>query len=87
MFQAWGNTPENFEVGTAGETLLQLASRWLASTGQDILAKAECDRYLGIPSLDHSTGLPKYERDRYEISLEPDPLPSLPTIKFKGNKE
>ncbi len=72
LFQSWGNTPENFAAGTTGEKLLQLASRWLASAGQDLLTKAEIARYLGIPSLDNSTGLPKYERDRDVLILSRD---------------
>ena len=86
LFQAWGNTPENFEVGTAGEKLLQLASRWLASTGQDIFAKAEIDRYLGIPSLDHSTGLPKYERDGDVLILSRDNQAIPWHYTIKGSK-
>lgn len=63
LFQAWGNTPEQFKPETSGAKLLKLASRWLASEGKDRSAKAECDRYLGIPPTDPSTGLPKLEAD------------------------
>ena len=63
LFQAWGNTPEQFESGTSGENLLKMASRWLTSEGKDTFAKAECDRYLGIPETDQTMGLPKLEKD------------------------
>lgn len=72
LFQAWGNTPEQFEAETGGAKLLQLASRWLASSGRDIFAKTECDRYLGIPAVDIATGLPKLEQDEDVLILSRD---------------
>ncbi|MEM8779970.1 MAG: PhoD-like phosphatase, partial [Cyanobacteria bacterium P01_G01_bin.49] len=72
LFQAWGNTPEHFEPGTPGEKLLQMASRWLMSEGKDTVAKAECDRYLGIPETDQTTGLPKLEKDEDVLILARD---------------
>ena len=72
LFQAWGNTPELFEADRPGERLLELASGWFASQGQDSFAKTECDRYLGIPNLDRSTGLPQLERDEDVLILARD---------------
>ncbi len=72
LFQAWGNTPERFAAGTAGEELLQLASQWLISKGQDFWAKTQCDRYLGIPLTDTSTGLPQLEEDEDVLILSRD---------------
>jgi hypothetical protein len=72
LFQAWGNTPQHFEPGTAGAKLLQQASIWLASEGQDTLAKQECDRFLGLPAIDKSTGLPQYEPDEDVLILSRD---------------
>lgn len=72
LFQAWGNTPEKFEVGTEGERLLQQASRWLTSAGKDLSAKQECDLYLGIPLADKATGLPKLELDEANLILSRD---------------
>lgn len=72
LFQAWGNTPEQFAVGTAGAKLLQLASDWLASAGQDSDLKAQCDRYLGIPQNDITTGLPLLEADQDVLILARD---------------
>ena len=71
IFQAWGNTPQHFAPGTGGEKLLQLASRWLQSEGQDLAAKAECDRYLGIP-VNNATGLPQLEPDEDVVVLARD---------------
>jgi hypothetical protein len=64
IFQAWGNTPQHFIPGSNGAKLLQVATRWLASSGQDSQAKAECDRYLGIPANDPITNLPQYQPDQ-----------------------
>ena len=72
LFQAWGNTPEQFASETGGDKLLQLASRWLASGGKDTWAKTECDRYLGIPGIDTATGLPKLEQDKDVLILSRD---------------
>jgi hypothetical protein len=72
LFQAWGNTPEYFAEGTRGEQLLQLASLWLASQGKDDVTKTECDRYLGIPAVDESTGLPQLEQDEDVLILSRD---------------
>ena len=69
IFQAWGNTPHHFTPGSEGAKLLQLASQWLGSQGQDLQAKAECDRYLGIPNNDPRTKLPQYQSDQDVLIL------------------
>lgn len=72
LFQAWGNTPEQFEKDTKGRKLLQAASTWLASQGKDLAAKSKCDRYLGIPPINSSTGLPKLQQDEDVLILARD---------------
>ncbi|MCC0178697.1 PhoD-like phosphatase [Waterburya agarophytonicola K14] len=72
LFQAWGNTPQHFEPGKPGKKLLHYASQWLASQGKDELAKLECDRYLGIPATDASTGKPQLESDENVMILARD---------------
>ncbi|MBE9044722.1 PhoD-like phosphatase [Pleurocapsales cyanobacterium LEGE 10410] len=72
IFQAWGNTPQHFASGTGGERLLQLASEWLQSEGKDLSAKAQCDRYLGIPATDTATGLPQLQQDQDVMILARD---------------
>lgn len=72
LFQAWGNTPEHFALGTGGARLIELAVKWLASEGEDQAAKAECDRYLGIPVNDRLTHLPKLEKDEDVLILSRD---------------
>ena len=72
LFQAWGNTPEQFALGTAGAKLLQQAGLWLTSAGNDLAAKTECDRYLGIPLTESTTGLPQYALDEDTLVLTRD---------------
>ena len=72
LFQAWGNTPEQFAAGTGGEKLLQLASRWLASAGKDLLVKTKCDRYLGIPGVERATRAPQLKQDEDVLILSRD---------------
>jgi hypothetical protein len=72
LFQAWGNTPQHFEPGTGGDKLLQLTSIWCASAGQDESSKTECDRYLGIPGNNPTTGLPQLEADEDVLILARD---------------
>ena len=74
LFQAWGNTPQHFAGGTRGDKLLQLASDWCASKGQDELIKTECDRYLGIPQNNPATGLPQFKSDQNVLIFERDSL-------------
>ncbi|MEM7591903.1 MAG: PhoD-like phosphatase [Cyanobacteria bacterium P01_A01_bin.83] len=70
IFQGWGNTPQHFAPGTAGEKLLSLAAQWFESQGQDHSVKAQCDRYLGIP-LDTPEGeLPEYQLDQDVLILK-----------------
>jgi hypothetical protein len=82
IFQAWGNTPYHFTPGSNGAKLLQAASQWLGSQGQDLQAKAKCDRYLGIPHDDPRTKLPQYQSDQNVLILakEPEAIPWHYTI-------
>jgi hypothetical protein len=69
LFQAWGNTPEQFAAGQPGEKLLQAAEQWSISAGNDEKAWHEIGEYLGMPDLDPQTGLPKFKRDREVLIL------------------
>ena len=73
LFQAWGNTPQHFEPETGGN-ILDLASKWCASKGLDESIKTKCDRYLGIPENDASTGLPKLKADGDVLIFDRDSL-------------
>ena len=51
LFQAWGNTPEQFEQGEAGWTLLQATELWSLSAGTDSKQEAEITKRIGLPNL------------------------------------
>ncbi|PSO72819.1 MAG: PhoD-like phosphatase [Cyanobacteria bacterium QS_1_48_34] len=72
VFQAWGNTPEQFMPGQPGEKLLQAAETWSASAGTDGTAWEEIAKHLGIPPIDPQTGLPKLKRDGDVFILDRD---------------
>jgi hypothetical protein len=72
VFQAWGNTPDQFMAGQSGEKLLQAAQNWSASGGQDKFASEEISKYVGIPPLDAKTGLPKLKLDGEVLILDGD---------------
>lgn len=76
LFQAWGNTPEQFEAGTSGAALLYATQQWSHSAGQDQAAEATISRYLGLPKLDPHTGLPEFiqEKDVWILARSPQAL-------------
>ncbi|MBW4673553.1 MAG: PhoD-like phosphatase [Desmonostoc geniculatum HA4340-LM1] len=63
VFQGWGNTPGQFEIGQPGEKLLAAAQTWSASQGTDTKADEAIARYVGMPPNDPHTGLPLLVRD------------------------
>ncbi len=63
LFQGWGNTPEQFELGERGEKFLKAAQKWSASQGKDQEINQQLAAYLGIPPLDPESGLAEYQRD------------------------
>jgi hypothetical protein len=74
IFQAWGNTPEQFLSGTKGDKLLQAAEQWkgVNSAARSIIAK-----HLGI-GVDH---LPFKDEDKKELFHGQDVLDWHYTIK------
>ena len=72
IFQAWGNTPEQFTEGQSGEKLLLAAQKWSASRGTDENAWQEIARYLGMPPIDIQTGRPKFKQDEDVLILARD---------------
>jgi hypothetical protein len=72
VFQAWGNTPDQFKDGQAGEKLLEAAKKWSASAGTDQLACENIAQYLGLPPLEAETNLPKLKLDEDVLVLERD---------------
>lgn len=72
VFQAWGNTPAQFEGGKAGDKLLTTAEKWSESAGSDASAWEEAALYLGIPRIDIETNLPKFKLDEDVLILDRD---------------
>lgn len=73
VFQAWGNTPEQFEPEESGGKLLAAAATWSASEGTDQKAKAAIGRYIGLPPSDFQTGMPRFIRDGTVLILDRHP--------------
>ena len=49
IFQAWGNTPEQFRPSKPGHALLEAAVAWSASQGTDATARANLNALVSIP--------------------------------------
>ncbi|ABA22072.1 conserved hypothetical protein [Trichormus variabilis ATCC 29413] len=73
VFQAWGNTPEQFTSGQSGEKLLAAAENWSASAGEDMEADQAIARYVGMPSCNPNTGLPNFVLEDGVFILERHP--------------
>ncbi|HSF74492.1 MAG TPA: PhoD-like phosphatase, partial [Microcoleus sp.] len=72
VFQAWGNTPAQFDREKPGDKLLRTAEKWSNSAGTDVSAWEEAASYLGIPGLDPKTHLPKLKLDEDVFILDRD---------------
>lgn len=72
VFQAWGNTPTQFDPGKVGNKLLRSATKWSKSAGTDNLAWENVAKYLGMPRIDIETGLPKFKLDEDVLILDRD---------------
>ena len=70
IFQAWGNTPQQFEAGKTGEILLQAAEVWSASAGTNQLAESAISQCLGLPQISSETGLPEFRLDKDVLVLD-----------------
>ena len=64
IFQAWGNTPWQFEADQTGGKLLAATQRWSRSQGTDGEAMAAIAAYLGLPPAHDHTGLPEFTQDQ-----------------------
>jgi hypothetical protein len=72
VFQAWGNTPAQFEDGTVGDKLLKATEKWSNSAGTDVAIWEDAGKYLGIPGVDVETNLPKFKLDEDVLILDRD---------------
>ncbi|MFB2934775.1 PhoD-like phosphatase [Aerosakkonemataceae cyanobacterium BLCC-F154] len=67
IFQAWGNTPEQFESGQPGEKLLLAAKDWSMSGGKNQIAWENIAEHLGMP-IDISPNS-RYQEDENTLIL------------------
>mgnify|MGYP005849054193 CR=1 FL=1 len=72
VFQAWGNTPDQFQERQPGGNLLNAAAMWSASGGTDESALEDVAKCLGLPPMEPKTGLPKFKRDQDVLILDRD---------------
>ncbi|MBE9031439.1 PhoD-like phosphatase [filamentous cyanobacterium LEGE 11480] len=61
LFQAWGNTPEQFLPGTIGDQLLQAVQGWYKASGDSAAHLAIINQAIGMPLVDPLTDLPEFE--------------------------
>jgi hypothetical protein len=73
VFQAWGNTPEQFEPDRTGGKLLAAAADWSASEGTDQKAEMAIAQYIGLPPHDPATGMPRFVTDGDVMILDRHP--------------
>ncbi|WP_421657764.1 PhoD-like phosphatase [Leptothermofonsia sp. ETS-13] len=73
MFQAWGNTPWQFEANQPGGKLLAAAQAWSDSQGTDTAAYEAIAQYLGMPPSNPHTGLPELIQDDSVLILDRHP--------------
>lgn len=81
IFQAWGNTPEQFEPTpessteeqTAGNLLLEATEKWSHTKGESAEAIEAIAHLLGLPKIDPHTQLPQFTQDKgtWVLSKEP----------------
>jgi hypothetical protein len=51
VFQAWGNTPDQFEEGKPGNALLNVAAAWSASKGKNLEYEKEIAHRVNLPTV------------------------------------
>ena len=86
LFQGWGNTPEQFELGQTGEELLQAAAAWSASRGTNCDAETSIAHYLGLPDNDPTTGLPRFCQDGDTLILDRHPAALTWNYTVRGSQ-
>ncbi len=72
LYQAWGNTPDQFVAGKAGAALLQAAEVWSGSKGTATRAAVLIARLVGLPEPD-AKGMPQFRRDETVWILDHHP--------------
>ncbi|MGB7413718.1 MAG: hypothetical protein WA902_05890 [Thermosynechococcaceae cyanobacterium] len=73
LFQAWGNTPEQFYADQPGRNLLQAVEQWSQSRGCDRSAWHNIGRYVGMPDIEAQTQQPQMQVEKDVMVLKRDP--------------
>lgn len=72
LFQAWGNSPEQFLEHQPGGKLLKAVEQWTRAGGSHSCWQ-QIGRYLGMPLNDDQTHQPQMQREEDVLVLERDP--------------
>lgn len=72
LFQAWGNTPEQFLEHQPGGKLLEAVEQWTQAGGSDKYWQ-QIGRYLGMPLNNDQTQQPQMQREKDILVLKRDP--------------
>lgn len=81
-FQAWGNTPNQFQVGQPGQRLLTAAQQWSASKGTDAVTEQAIADAVGLPLSSSPDGSPNLKQDEDVLVLDRDYPDGTPTLKW-----
>jgi hypothetical protein len=73
LFQAWGNTPAQFEPGMSGYRLFGWLEELIYTRGYDESIEREIGRYLGLPPRQPHSNLPEFTIDGADLILARDP--------------
>jgi hypothetical protein len=72
LFQAWGNTPAQFEPGMNGYRLFGWLEELIYTRGYDESIEQEIGRYVGLPPRQPDSNLPEFELDGEDLVLARD---------------
>jgi hypothetical protein len=73
LFQAWGNTPDQFQTDESGAQLLQATQQWCMSQGQCPASAQQIAQIIGLPPRDPVTGFPRLRCEEDVLTLERPP--------------
>jgi hypothetical protein len=73
LFQAWGNTPAQFEPEMSGYRLFGWLAELIYTQGYDEGIEREIGRYVGLPPRQPHSNLPEFELDGADLILARDP--------------
>jgi hypothetical protein len=72
LFEAWGNTPSQFEPGRRGYRLFGVLKKLIPTCGSDEALENEIARYVGLPPRQPKSNLPEFAIDDEDLVLARD---------------